>query len=109
MARYEGTGTPGHSRRTINVIPHPITTAPAKVRRRAPTGDPVVVSGDSGGRGRRCRQLEARRRAPDNRRRRYPVLGWFFVIAGTFDTVRGYVTADGDVSVEDADEDEEML
>jgi len=37
------------------------------------------------------------------------VLGWFFVIAGTFDTVRGYVTADGDVSVEDVNEDEEML
>jgi hypothetical protein len=37
------------------------------------------------------------------------VLGWLLVIAGTFDTVRGYVTADGDVSVEDVDEDEEML
>jgi hypothetical protein len=59
--------------------------------------------------GRRWRQLEAGRRAPDNRRRRYLVLGWFFVIAGTFDTVRGYVTADGDVSVEDVDEDQEML
>jgi hypothetical protein len=36
------------------------------------------------------------------------VLGWSLVIAGTFDTVRVYVTADGDVSV-DEDEDEEML
>jgi hypothetical protein len=34
------------------------------------------------------------------------VLGWLLVIAGTFDTVRDYVAADGDVSVDDVDEGE---
>ena len=37
-------GTPAIPRRTINAIPPPLATAQAKVRCRAPTGDPVVVS-----------------------------------------------------------------
>ena len=44
LGRPADPGTPAIPRRTINAIPPPLATAQAKVRCRAPTGDPVVVS-----------------------------------------------------------------